>query len=128
MIESNPTILCVDDDRDNCELVETVFKLADYKVVTCGTAEDGIDRARKEKFGAIILDNRLSDSTGAEICRAIRSFDHAVPIVFFSGEARESEIGKAFASGANAYLVKPNDFEKLTLTVIKLIEEHYGRT
>lgn len=54
MIESNPTILCVDDDKDNCDLVETVFKPADYKLVTCATGKEGIDSARKEKLGAVI--------------------------------------------------------------------------
>jgi DNA-binding response OmpR family regulator len=118
-----PVILCIDDDDDTRELIKFTFRLADYQVTTCSTAEEGLLQAEKGGFGAIILDNRFGDSSGERICREIRRLDQSVPIVFFSGETRPKEIDKALAAGANAYLVKPNDFEKLTETVISLIEK-----
>lgn len=118
-----PIILCIDDDADTRELIKFKFRLADYQVTACSTAEEGLRQAGKGGFGAIILDNRFKDSSGERICREIRVFDPLVPIVFFSGETRPQEIDKAFAAGANAYLIKPNDFEKLTETVIDLIEK-----
>jgi CheY-like chemotaxis protein len=114
----NPLILCIDDDYDTRELIRFTFSLADYQVTACGTAKEGLLRAEKGGFAAIILDNRFRDSSGVEVCREIRRFDPVTPIVFFSGESRPVEIEKAFAAGANAYLVKPIDFEKLTETVI----------
>ena len=115
-------ILCIDDDKDTCELVEFMFKDKGYKVTSCMTAEEGLLFAQKDRYGAIILDNRFEGIGGSNVCLQIRSFDTNTPIIFFSGEARPTEIEKGLAAGANAYLVKPNDLDKLTDTVIGLAE------
>jgi DNA-binding response OmpR family regulator len=122
MSQPGREILCIDDDRDTCELVEFMFKQKGYKVTSCSTGEDGLRRARNERFGAIILDNRFHGSDGADICQTIRSFDKETPIIFFTGEARLQEKEKALSAGANDYLIKPNDLDKLTETIINFIE------
>ena len=122
MSEAKTRILCIEDDADTCELITYVFAQKGYEIET-GHQMDCLKLNREEKFAAIILDNYFIRLKGTDICREIRSFDQTVPVVFLSGEARKAEIEKALAAGANAYLLKPNDFEKLTETVIKLIEE-----
>ena len=122
MTQSGQEILCIDDDRDTCELVEFMFEQRGYKVISCSTGEEGLTRARNEQFGAIILDNRFHGSDGANICQEIRKFDHSTPIIFFTGEARLQEKEKALSAGANEYLIKPNDLDKLTDTIINFIE------
>ena len=121
MTDSNKYILCVEDDADTCELVTFVFEQAGYKVVACST-EDCLKVIHEEKFLAIILDNHFVGVSGINICRELRRFDKTTPIIFLSGEARPDEIDKALAAGANAYLLKPNDFDKLVPTAIKFIE------
>jgi len=123
MNQSKAAILCVDDNRDNCELLTFVFESRGFEVKTCQTISEGFFQAKQRNFSAIILDNRFGETTSLEVCREIRFFDPITPIVFYSGEARQSEIEKALAAGANAYLIKPSGFEELTETVIKLIEE-----
>ena len=122
MREEKKSILCIEDNEDTCELVTFVFQQTGYEVTTCSKT-DCLKRIHEEKFLAIILDNHFDGMKGADICQEIRSFDQTTPIIFFSGEARQTEIDKALAMGANAYLVKPNDFEKLTETVLTLIAE-----
>jgi DNA-binding response OmpR family regulator len=122
MNESKSKILCVEDDKDTCELLSFVFEQAGYEIEACSKM-DCLKLIHEEKFIAFILDNWFEGTSGVEICERIRSFDLDTPIIFFSGEARKSEIDKALKAGANAYLVKPNDFEKLTETVTNLIEE-----
>jgi DNA-binding response OmpR family regulator len=58
-----------------------------------------------------------------EVSRQIRTFDKTIPIIFLSGETRQSEVDKAMGTGASAYLIKPNDFEKLPATIAELIEK-----
>ncbi len=123
MTEPKLKILCIEDDKDTCELITFVFKQACYEVKTCSQL-DCLELIHKEKFSAIILDNHFIEKSGVDICQELRSFDQATPVVFFSGEARETEIDKALTAGANAYLVKPNDFEKLVPTTIKLTEAY----
>ena len=122
MTEPKTRILCIEDDKDTCDLISFVFKQTGYEIESCSQL-DCLQLIHEEKFLAIILDNYFEGRNGTEICQEIRSFDRETPIIFLSGEARQTEIDKAFAAGANAYLIKPNDFEKLTETVITLMEE-----
>ena len=122
MTDTKSKILCIEDDEDTCHLVTFVFNDAGYEVETCSQT-DCLKLIHEEKFLAIILDNYFDGLSGIEICRQIRSFDSTTPIIFLSGEARQAEIDKALAAGANDYLVKPGDFEKLVSITIKFIEE-----
>lgn len=120
MNESKLKILCVEDDEDTCELIGFVLKKAGYEVETCSRV-DCLKLIHEEKFLTFILDNWFEGISGLDICKEIRGFDLNTPVIFCSGEARQSEIDKALAAGANAYLVKPIDFEELTKTVAELI-------
>jgi CheY-like chemotaxis protein len=121
MEQSKQTVLCVDDNEDNCELLTFIFEQEGFEVTACQSIEECSIEIRKKKLSAVVLDNHFGDSTSLEICKEIRGFDSRLPIVFYSGEARPKEIEKALAAGANAYLIKPNDFANLTDTVIELI-------
>ena len=122
MPPTNLEILCIEDDKDTCELVTYVFEKGGYQVESCGRM-DCLSLIHERKFKAVILDNYFLEISGVNICQEIRSFDKITPIIFFSGEVRQSEIDKALAAGANAYLTKPMDFKKLLPTTIKLITE-----
>jgi DNA-binding response OmpR family regulator len=122
MTESKLKILCIEDDKDTCELITYVFKDTGYEVETCGQT-DCLNLIHEKKFSAIVLDNYFHGLRGADICREIRNIDQITPIIFLSGEARQSEIAKALAAGANEYLTKPGDFEKLVPVTIKLIAQ-----
>ena len=123
MKSSKYTVLCVDDDKDNLELLTFVFEHADFEVLACDSLDECLNHARNKNLDSIILDNRFGNETSLEVCQEIRDFNPTIPIVFYSGEAREIEIRKVLTACADAYLVKPNDFEKLTQTVADLIEE-----
>lgn len=123
MTTRNQNILCIDDDTDTRELIKFVFGQSNYQVTACSTPNEGLQIVQTGAFDAIILDNRFAGITGIEICKEIRRFDPKTPIVLFSADARPSEKEKAFVAGANSYLVKPNDFERLTETVMTLIEK-----
>jgi DNA-binding response OmpR family regulator len=122
MKDSEKTILCIEDHDDSCHLIEFMFKQINYEVTSCATAEEGLEKAQNGSYSAIILDNWLAGISGVEVCRKIRIFDSVTPIIFYSGEVRPQEKQKAIKAGANEYLVKPNDLEKLTQTVVDLIE------
>lgn len=122
MKQTKQTVFVCDDNSDSCELIKFVFELEGYEVVSCDNLADCLSGARQNNFDAIILDNRFGQVSSLEACREIRGFNRMVPIIFYSGEARTSEIDKAHEAGADAYLIKPNDFERLTETVINLIK------
>lgn len=120
MSDNQTKILYIEDDEDTCELISFVFEKEGYKILACGQKEC-LKMIEDEEFSAVILDNYFGEISGIEICRRIRALSADIPIVFFSGEAREIEINKAIQAGATLYLVKPLDFEKLLPSVTKLI-------
>ena len=121
MRQHTDKILCIEDDEDACQLVTFVFQQEGYEVESC-SEKDCLKLIHEEKFLAVILDNYFVDMSGINICKELRSFDSVTPVVFFSGEARQVEIDKAISAGADTYLVKPNDFEKLVPVTINLIK------
>lgn len=116
----NKTILCVEDDADSLELLRVILETEGYKVKPCETSEEALTLARQGGFSAIILDHWLEQISGVDICRKIRTYDQKTPIIFYSGAAypKDKEIG--LAAGAQDYLVKPNDFDKIAETISRL--------
>lgn len=123
MSKNKHSILCVEDDKDNSDLLTYLFESEGFEVTTCDTVEECLKHTLQKKFDAIILDNRLGHTTTLGACQEIRENDPNVPIIYYSGESRPKEIEKALADCAVAYLVKPDDFEKLVPTINRLIQE-----
>ncbi len=119
-LSNKKTILCAEDDPDNCELL--TFLLSDYEVVFAGSVEAAIKLLETRHFDLCLLDNWLPDGSGVDLCRQIRALIPTVPIIFASGVGQKEEIQKAIDAGAQAYLVKPYFPEELQKIVKELIE------
>src|SRR5215510_815355 len=111
-------ILLVEDREDHSDLVS--LSLPGYRLVRARNFTEGLRFATKRYFDLYILDNWLPDGFGVELCRLIREFDPHTPIIFCSAAAFESDKRDGMSAGAQAYLVKPFDFEELQNTVKRL--------
>jgi DNA-binding response OmpR family regulator len=116
-----PRILIID-DANSSELVKVMLKYSDtaYEITVVQTPTEGLRLAAAQRFDLFVLDYFLPGMSGAEVCRTIRQTDADTPIMFFSGGAYEHERREAMQAGANDYLVKPDDLQKLTGTVKRL--------
>jgi DNA-binding response OmpR family regulator len=112
-------ILCVEDDPDSCALLAIL--LGDYDVSTATTVRKAVELARTGGFDLYVLNGKYPDGSGIELCLEIRSFDAAVPILFFSGLAEETTIQEALTAGAQSYLIKPDEIELLRPRVEELL-------
>ncbi|HEY0657610.1 MAG TPA: response regulator [Pyrinomonadaceae bacterium] len=121
----SPSILYVDDNADSCEVISLMLNIADnkYDVTTVDRADKAINLIKDRNYDLYILDYRLPEIDGIELCRRIRRVDTVTPIIFYSGAAYKAEREQAIAAGANAYLVKPNDLDSLTETVKLFLSE-----
>jgi DNA-binding response OmpR family regulator len=73
-----------------------------------GTAAQALALMQTERFDLYLLDARLPDVDGFELCRQMRNSDPHTPILFFSGAAYEADKVRGIEAGANAYVVKPD--------------------
>lgn len=120
---SPKTILCVDDNKDTCELLRFIFEKDGFEVKSYESPEEAVRYARSNFIAAAVVDFHLFEMDGVDLCRIIQTFNSNTPVIFFSAEAREIKKQEAFEAGAKAYLTKPNDFEQLVPTVNHFINQ-----
>lgn len=78
---------------------------------------------KENDYDLCIMDGRLSDGSGANLCRRMLEIKPDFPVIFISGLTRESDIAEAENAGAKEYLIKPCDTDRLQKIVKELIEE-----
>ncbi len=122
-MKTNKTILCIDDNEDTTELLKAMFEETGFEVTSCPSAEACSDHLKRNDLSALILDFRLPDQKGTELCREVRAANPQLPIVFFTGEASPESRWEGLKAGANNYLVKPNDLENIVPVVTGLINQ-----
>lgn len=81
---------------------------SDYEVVTASSMADALDLIRSEKFDLYVLDKRLPDGSGLDLCRRLNQATPCVPVIFYSGDAYELHRQEGLNAGADAYVTKPN--------------------
>ena len=96
-------ILCVDDHQDICELVAA--SLPSYKVICENTAIEAVMRAVSTRFDLYIIDYRLPDLNGIELCKKIKEFEPDAQFLIFTGTDLLTE-DEAIAAGAKGLVKK----------------------
>src|SRR5688572_7125557 len=116
-------LLLAEDHQDTCDLLTLVLTRENYEVATSPSVTKALELTRDEKFDVLIIDSRLTDGDGVDLCRAIRQSDGETPILFYSGLGYEKDKQDAFDAGAQDYLVKPVDNSLLVKRLGKLIAD-----
>ena len=113
-------VLCVDDHRDTSEMLQMLLSEENYRVHTAATMEEACSMAAKTDYDLYVLDKRLPDGTGVELCTRLTMLSPNVPCIFYTGDAYEIQHVEAIAAGADAYVAKP-DLEGLIENISKLL-------
>ena len=115
-------ILCVDDHVDTSEMLKLLLAHEDYEVQTAGTMEEACALARSQEFDLYVLDKRLPDGTGLELCETLNMLTPSVPCIFYTGDAYEIHRREAIQAGAADFVAKPN-LDKLIEAVQRLLSQ-----
>jgi chemotaxis family two-component system response regulator PixH len=115
-------LLIVDDEEAMRRLLR--INLADhYEIIDTGTPEQALALAMQDKPNAILLDLRMPNYSGFELCRIFKSMTctQLIPLIIISGEAGATT--KLFCKelGASAYFEKPVDFDMLQTGLAKIL-------
>jgi CheY-like chemotaxis protein len=122
MSTSTCRILCIDDHHDSAEMLKLLLQEDGHEVVIASKIRDAIELAQRESFDLYVLDRRLPDGTGVELCRKLTETTPNVPCIFYTGDAYELHRAQAMAAGAEHYIAKPN-IGALIETVTKVLAE-----
>ena len=127
MQPSRCRILYVDDHEDTAFMLTHLLGQSDYEVETVNSISAALEIIKREKFDLYLLDKRLPDGSGLDLCRKLHEITPEVPIIFYTGDAYELHRLEGFNAGADAYVTKPNIDELIDKVHQLLAQEREGR-
>jgi len=117
--------LVVDDDPDLVELIKDALETdGRFEVRVANNGFDAGMMVKEYRPDAIVLDVMLPDINGKEVCQRVRSDSTLddVKIVCISGMVETSKIDELRAAGANDFIQKPFEVEKLIERLCQLLD------
>jgi len=120
---ANLTILLVEDDEDTRYLMRLELERRGYRLIEAEDGEKAVALAQQEHPDIILMDISLPRMDGLEATKLIRNHDrmHAIPVVAVTGHQESDFREGAKASGFDAYVTKPIDFDWLSELMVGLI-------
>jgi len=115
-----PVIMLVEDDLDLSEMVSAYFRVQNYDVLTAAWAEEALKIASESHIDLIILDVRLPDMNGFDLCRELRTNNRkteSTPIIFLTEKRDRGDKLQGLELGVVDYITKPFDIQELRLRV-----------
>jgi len=119
-----PTILLVEDNILNLELVRDVLFTAGMRVVEARTAQEGLAAASELKPALILLDIRLPGLDGYAVLQRLKTnpATASIPVVALTAQAMVGDREQALAAGFTDYIPKPVDTRTLADRVRALLD------
>jgi len=115
-------ILLVDDVDDTRLLLAKLMRDWGHQVAQASTCTEALSYIEGEAFDLYVIDNRLPDGNGIDLCRRIRARDPEAQIIFYSAVDIDTQKREAMEAGAQTYLIKPSDFDLLQGTIKRLLD------
>jgi adenylate cyclase len=116
-------ILVVDDETEFADAIKMRLEAHDYDVITACDGREGIDKAKKEKPGIILLDLVMPNLDGISTLAQLKDnpSTERIPVVVITAKAETEYALDAGKLGAADYIVKPVDMQILVDMVRKYI-------
>lgn len=117
--ELSPTILAVDDNPRNLQLISSLLTAKGYKVVVANTGENALKYLAIRQPDLLLLDIMMPGLSGYDVLDQIKQNQdiHDLPVIFLTAKSELSDIVKGFAMGAVDYITKPFKSEELIARV-----------
>jgi len=116
---SQPTVLIVEDEPAQSEVLAYNLKAEGYHVITADNGEDALILVDENMPDLILLDWMMPHVSGIEVCRRlkIRSETRSIPIIMLSARSEEIDRVRGLEIGADDYVAKPYSIIELMARV-----------
>ena len=128
MERTKARILHVDDHQDTRLMMAALLQDCGYGVLTAGSVAEGFELAKEIDFDLYILDVRLPDGTGVELCQKLRELRPTIPILYYSAYGNEEDHENALATCGDAYLKKPVCIADIENSIAQLLAQRTEKT
>lgn len=112
-------IFIVEDDLDLSEMLSAYFRVQGYDVATAARGEDAVEAISNNLPDVAVLDIRLPDIDGYEVCRRLRRTRRTqhLPVIFLTEKRDRDDKLAGLELGAVDYITKPFDIQELRLRI-----------
>jgi DNA-binding response OmpR family regulator len=129
-VDSKGTILVVDDNRDNVEILRAFLESRGYVVAEAPDGKTALARMEQVRPELVLLDVMMPGMDGWQVCRTIKGhpeFGAATRVVMVTAKGAFEDKFEGLRSGADDYVVKPVDFKDLLEKVERNLAARGGR-
>jgi len=116
-MDKNIRILIVDDDENIRKVLLAILEDKGYTVESVGTAREAVEKSKRKFYNLALIDIRLPDMEGIELLTKMRDTTPKMRKVIITGYPTLQNAVDAVNKGADAYIVKPFDVEKVLNTI-----------
>lgn len=118
-MDTNNRILIIDDDETIRKVLETILRDEGYFTELADTGKKAIEKTEKDFFNVALIDMRLPDMEGIELLSKLHDTKPKIRKIIITGYPTLQNAIGSVNKGADAYIMKPFDVEKL----LKIIKE-----
>lgn len=115
MIKIPTKVLLVDDEKDFIEMLSLRLKEVGEKITVAYSGQEALDTLEKTDLDVVILDIKMPGMDGIETLREIKKQFPLVEVIMLTGHGSTETAVEGMKLGAFDYLMKPADFDDLTL-------------
>lgn len=122
-MEKPSRILIIDDDENIRKVLKTILEDEGYIIDTAETAKIGIEKSQKGFYNLALIDVRLPDMEGIELLSKLRDTKPKMRKIIVTGYPTLQNAVAAVNKGADAYVMKPFDVEKILQTIKEQLQK-----
>ncbi len=111
MTSDSGTLLVVDDNEANLDMLSRRLQRKGYTTLTAGGGQEALECIREQTFDLILLDIMMPDIDGIDVLRTLRQTYSAaeLPVIMVTAKSDSEQMVEALDLGANDYVTKPID-------------------
>jgi len=122
--ELHAKVLLVDDEKDFIEGLSERLKVRGVEVSCSTTGKDAIDLVHDEEFDVVVLDLNMPEMDGLEVLKKLKEESPETEIIMLSGHGTVKTSTEAIKLGAEDFLEKPLDMNKLLEKISEAKDKH----
>jgi two-component system nitrogen regulation response regulator GlnG len=119
-------LLIIDDLVDARWVLGNLVRLAGYVPLIAASAEEALEKFRREAPDLVLLDVRMPDTDGFDVLTWVMAQDRSVPVIMLTAYGKIDDAVRAIRLGAFDYVARPFNNEQLLMTVKRALQ-HHGR-
>jgi DNA-binding NtrC family response regulator len=116
------SILVVDDEKSQREILDMILSSEGYDVTTASSGEAAMKFARERRFDLVLTDLMMTGMDGIELLQHLLALDSAIIVILLTAHGTIDSAKEALRRGAFDYLQKPYDKESLLATINRALD------